>query len=175
LEKLSNDLGVTEVFTKELGDLAKNWTGNADSLFKLSDQTYSKSFKKLVDIEKGKELSLMLAGGWIESMHLILGTSKGFGISPKIDQSLVDQKLVAENLMDFMLEYADDADVQNYINKIGSILESYKGLDCTSGKTQVKKTGNKVSMTGGESCKMNEKTFDSIKLEVSKIRTEIVK
>lgn len=175
IEKLGNDLGVSQVFTKELGDGAKKWEGNADSLFHLSDKTYTKTFQKLVDIEKGKELSLMLAGGWIESMHLILGTSKGFSKSPQIDLILVDQKLVAENLIDFMLDYQDNADVKSYIDKIGMILDIYQGMECTSGETKVSKSGNKVSLSGGDECKLNEKTFAKLKDEVTKLRSEIVK
>ncbi|MES2589654.1 MAG: hypothetical protein V4622_11795 [Bacteroidota bacterium] len=175
LEKLSKDLGVTEVFTKELGDLAKNWTGNADSLFKLSDQTYSKSFQKLVDIEKGNELSLMLAGGWIESMYLIFGTSKGFEKSPKIDQIIVDQKLVVENLLDFMLDYQGNSDVNEYIKKLGTILDIYQTLDCKSSETKVVKTNGKISLSGGETCTLNSENFEKLKLEINKLRTEIIK
>lgn len=174
LEKVGTELGVTEVFTKEMGDLVKKWSNNPDSLFKLSNDTYTKSFQKLVDIDKGNELSLMLAGGWIETMHLILGTSKGFGNSPKIDKIIVDQKLIGENLMGFMIDYQDNADVAEYMKKLGSVLDLYQGLDCETKETNVKKTNGKISITGGESCKMNQKTFDLLKTEIAKLRTEIV-
>jgi hypothetical protein len=175
LEKLSKDLGVTEVFTKELGDLAKDWTGNPDSLFKLSDQTYSKSFQKLVDIDKGNELSLMLAGGWIESMYLIFGTSKGFGKSPQIDQTLADQKLVAENLLDFMIDYQDNADVKSYVDKLGTILDLYEKMDCNESKTKVEKSNGKISLSGGDVCSLNKETFEALKSEITKYRNEIIK
>jgi hypothetical protein len=175
LEKMSNELGVTEVFTKELGDLAKNWAGNPDSLFKLSDQTYSKSFQKFIDIDKGNELSLMLAGGWIESMYLIFGTSKGFGLSPQIDQTIAEQKLVAENLLDFMVDYQDNEDVKTYIGKLGTILELYNKMDCTTSKTQVSKKGGKISLSGGNICSLNKETFEALKIEINKYRSEIIK
>lgn len=175
IEKLGNDLGVAQVFTKELGDGAKKWEGNPDSLFSLSDKTYTKTFRKLIDIDKGNELSLMLCGGWIESMHLILGTSKGFNQSPKIDKILVGQKVVAENLIDFMLDYQGNTDVNTYIEKIGLILDVYNGMDCVDGKTKVTKESNKVSLTGGETCKLNAKTFNLLKEEITKLRNEIVK
>ena len=175
LEKLSNDLGVTDVFTKELGDLAKNWTGNPDSLFKLSDQTYSKSFQKLIDIEKGNELSLMLAGGWIESMNLIIGTSKGFGKSPQIDKIIVDQKLVIENLIGFMIDYQDNSEVKSYGDKLGTILDLYNTMDCNKAETKVSKSNGKISLSGGDSCSLNQVTFDNLKAEINKLRTEIVK
>lgn len=175
LEKLGTDIGVAQVFGKELSDAAKKSGGNPDSLFRLSDRTYTKSFQRLIDIEKGKELSLMLVGGWVESMHLILGSSKGFGKSPKIDEVLTDQKLLAENLMEFLLDYQDDAAVAVYIGKVGKILAAYDQMDCTESDTQVSKSGNKVSLTGGNSCKMNKKTFDALKKEVSAVRNEITK
>lgn len=175
LEKLSKELGVTEVFTKELGDLAKTWTGKPDSLFKLSDQTYSKSFQKLVDIEKGNELSLMLAGGWIESMYLIFGTSKGFGVSTQIDQTIADQKLVVENLQSFMLDYQSNSDVKSYVEKLGTILDLYKKMDCSSSKTKVDKSNGKISLSGGDICTLNKSTFDALKSEIIKLRSEIIK
>lgn len=175
IEKIGKDLGVAQVFTDELGDKAKKWEGNPDSLFNLSDKTYNKTFQKLVDIDKGNELSLMLAGGWIESMHLILGTSKGFSKSPQIDGILADQKLVAENLIDFMIDYQDNSEVKSYMDKIGTILDIYNGMDCSSGETKVAKDGNKVSLSGGDTCKMNEKTFSALKAEIAKLRSEIVK
>lgn len=175
IEKLGKDLGVSQVFTKELGDRAKKWEGSPDSLFNLSDKTYSNTFQKLIDIEKGSELSLMLAGGWIESMYLIMGTSKGFTKSPQIDNILVDQKLVAENLIDFMLDYQDNSDVKSFIEKIGTILDIYKTMECSSSKTTVAKSGSKISLTGGDTCKLNEKTYNDLKAEVLKLRSEIVK
>lgn len=175
LEKVGTELGVTEVFTEEMGDLVKKWSGNPDSLFKLSNDTYSQSFQKLVDIDKGNELSLMLAGGWIETMYLTFGTSKGFGLSPKIDQIIIDQKLVGENLMDFMLDYQDNADVADYVKKLGTILDLYKGMDCVSAKTDVKENNGKISITGGETCTMNKSTFDKMKKEIEILRSEIVK
>jgi hypothetical protein len=175
LEKLGTDIGVAQVFGKELSERAKKWDGNADSLFRLLDQTYTRSFQRLIEIDKGKELSLMLVGGWVESMHLALGSSKGFGKSPKMDEVLADQKLVGENLLDFLLDYQDDADVATYITKVSGILAAYDNMDCTEAETAVSKSGNKVRLTGGNSCTMNQKTFSALKKEVAAVRNEIIK
>jgi hypothetical protein len=61
LEKLGSDIGVAQVFGNELGELARKWDGNADSLFKLSDDVYNRTFQRLIEIDKGDELSLILA------------------------------------------------------------------------------------------------------------------
>jgi hypothetical protein len=173
LEKLGNDIGVAQVFGKQLGELAKKWDGNADSLFRLSDETYNKTFQRLIDIEKGTELSLMLVGGWIESMHLMIGSSKGYGKSPKLEQAIADQKLVAENLVEFLVSYQDDAEVAAYTSEISAILDIYKEMDCSSSETKVENANGKLNFSGGEQCKMTEKCFNDLKKRIEAIRTKI--
>lgn len=174
LEKLGNDIGVAQVFGKQLGELAKKWDGNADSLFRLSDDTYNKTFQRLIEIDKGHELSLMLVGGWVESMHLMIGSSKGYGKSPKLEQAIADQKLVAENLMEFLVSYKDDADVAAYTKEIAAILEIYKEMDCSSSETKVENANGKLNFSGGEQCKMTEKCFNDLKARIQQIRTKII-
>lgn len=174
LEKLGSDIGVAQVFGNELGELAKKWDGNADSLFKLSDDVYNRTFQRLIEIDKGDELSLMLVGGWVESMHLMIGSSKGFGKSPKLDQALADQKLVAENLLEFLLSYKDNEAVKEYSADLEEILKVYDQLDCNSGETQVQNSNGKLTFSGGDSCKMTQKCFDSLAKKITEIRTKIV-
>lgn len=174
LEKLGTDIGVAKVFGRELGELAKKWDGNADSLFKLSDDIYNRTFQQLIEIDKGSELSLMLVGGWVESMHLMLGSSKGFGKSPKLEQALADQKLVAENLLEFIISYKDDESVNVFVKELESILTIFEQLDCSSTDTKVQNADGKLSFSGGETCKMTKACFDSLTQKIAEIRENIV-
>ncbi|HRP53992.1 MAG TPA: hypothetical protein PLI97_10860 [Fluviicola sp.] len=174
LEKLGSDIGVAKVFGNELGELAKKWDGNADSLFSLSDQVYNRTFQQLIEIDKGEELSLMLVGGWIESLHLMIGSSKGFGKSPMLDQALADQKLVAENLLEFMVSYQDNQAVKEYATSIEEILTIFNDLDCNSSETKVQNSNGKLSFSGGDSCKMTKKCYDALVKKVQEVRTKIV-
>lgn len=174
LEKLGNDIGVAKVFGTQLGELAKKWDGNADSLFRLSDETYNKTFQRLIEIEKGDELSLMLVGGWIESMHLMIGSTKGYGKSPKLEQAIADQKLVAENLLEFLVSYKDNSDVARYSKEIEGILKIYDEMACSSSETKVENANGKLNFSGGEECRMTEKCFNNLKSTVETIRTSII-
>jgi len=174
LEKLGNDIGVAQVFGTQLGELAKKWDGNADSLFRLSDETYNKTFQGLIEIDKGHELSLMLVGGWVESMHLMIGSSKGYGKSPKLEQAIADQKLVAENLKEFLVSYQDDADIAAYTKEISAILDIYNEMDCSSSETKVENANGKLNFSGGEHCQMTEKCFNDLKARIQQLRTKII-
>lgn len=174
LEKLGNDIGVAQVFGTELGELAKKWDGNADSLFRLSDKTYNQTFRRLIEIDKGSELSLMLVGGWIESMHLMIGSSKGFGKSPKLDQAIADQKVVAENLKEFLVSYKDDAEVAKYSASISEIIRIFDGLACSSGETTVGNNNGKLTFSGGSQCKLTERCFKELSAKIEQIRSQII-
>lgn len=174
LEKLGDDIGVSQVFGKELEELAKKWDGNADSLFSLSDRTYNRTFEKLREIGKGEELSLMLMGGWIESLHLMLGSTKGYSRSPELEQAIADQKLVAENLNEFMMSYQDDPDVAQYKKYLVEVLGAFEGLACSTTEPRVENTNGKLSFSGGESCRMTEKCFNDLKKKVQEVRTTII-
>lgn len=174
LEKLGKDIGVAQVFGAELNNLAKKWDGNADSLFRLSDETYNKTFQKLIEIDKGEELSLMLIGGWFESMHLMLATSKGLDKSPKLSQQLADQKLVAENLLEFITSYQDNADIKKYASEVESVLKIYENMNCSSSETEVGNSNGKLTFSGGESCKLTEKSYNDLKAKIAGVRTAIV-
>lgn len=174
LEKLGSDIGVAKVFGNELGELAKKWDGNADSLFRLSDQIYNRTFQQLIEIEKGEELSLMLVGGWIESMYLMIGSSKTFGKAPLLDQALADQKLVAENLLEFLISYQNNATVKEYSLLIEDVLKIYENLDCNSSETKVQNANGKLSFSGGDSCKMTQKCFDGLAKKITEVRNKIV-
>jgi hypothetical protein len=173
MEKLGSDIGVAQVFGSELGEMAKKWDGNADSLFRLSDQVYNRTFQRLIEIDKGPELSLMLVGGWFESVNLMLATSKGFGKSPKLDQALADQKVVAENLLDFLVSYQDNADVAKCIEDVKSVLQVFEKLNCSEGETKVQNANGKLNFSGGDSCKMTQACFTELSAKIKEIRNKI--
>lgn len=174
LEKLGGDIGVAQVFGAELGEMAKKWDGNADSLFKLSDKVYNRTFQRLIEIDKGSELSLMLVGGWVESMHLMLGSSKGFAKSPKLNQTIADQKIVAENLLEFLVSYSDNTDVSTYVEELKAVLTAFNKLACSDGETKVQNANGKLNFSGGESCKMTEECLKDLTAKINNLRKKIV-
>ncbi len=174
LEKLGKDIGVSQVFGAELTNLAKKWDGNADSLFRLSDETYNKTFQKLIEIEKGEELSLMLIGGWFESMHLMFSTSKGLKQSPQMAQMLADQKLVAENLLEFITSYQNNSDVKKYAGEIEAVLKIYENMNCSSSETEVGNSNGKLTFSGGESCQLTDRSYSSLNNKITEVRNSIV-
>lgn len=175
MERMGNDIGVSQVFSKELTNQVQKWEENPDSLFVVSNEVYDKTFSKLVEINKGKELSLMLIGGWVESMYLIVNSKGTYEKNAKVNSMLADQKLVVENLIDFLIDYQDDETVHAYIDEIYSVLDIFNSMDCSSSETKVNKQKGKITLEGGQLCKLTEKNFTDLKSKINQLRTKIVK
>lgn len=175
MERMGSEIGVSQVFSKELTNQVKKWEETPDSLFVVSNEVYDKTFSKLVEIDKGKELSLMLIGGWVESMYLIVNSYSTYEKDAQVNTMLADQKLVVENLIDFLIDYQDDATVHEYMDEISAVLDIFNEMDCTSGETKVSKQKGKISLEGGTQCKLTEKNFSDLKVKINQIRTKIVK
>lgn len=175
MERMGSEIGVSQVFSKELTNQVKEWEETPDSLFVVSNEVYDKTFSKLVEIDKGKELSLMLIGGWVESMYLIVNSYSTYEKDAQVNTMLADQKLVVENLIEFLIDYQEDETVHEYMDEISSVLDIFNEMDCTSGETKVNKQKGKISLEGGTQCKLTEKNFSDLKVKINQIRTKIVK
>ncbi len=175
LEKLGADIGVAQVFSKEMGEMAKKYGSKPDSLFMLSSDVYNNTFSRMLEVDKGNELSLMLIGGWIESMHLMFNSGADMKKTPKLVKFIADQKVIGENLMGFLLEYEENATVKMYAQEIGAILTIYEKMNCTSTDSKVTKDGNKMVLSGGTTCEMTDVCLNELKAKVTEIRSKITK
>ncbi|MBI3240663.1 MAG: hypothetical protein HYZ43_17755 [Flavobacteriia bacterium] len=91
-----------------------------------------------------------------------------------MEQTVADQKLVAENLLEFLVSYKDNKEVADYAKEIESILSIYDEMACSSSETKVENANGKLNFSGGEECKMTEKCFNDLKNRVEAIRTKII-
>lgn len=71
-EKIGIEIGVVQVFGKEMNDLVKKYDGNLDFLFVLSNEMYWKIFNCFIEVDKGNDFLLMLIGGWVELFYLMI-------------------------------------------------------------------------------------------------------
>jgi hypothetical protein len=48
-------------------------------------------------------------------------------------------------------------------------------MDCSSSETKVNKQKGKITLEGGQTCKLTEKNFTDLKSKINQLRTKIVK
>lgn len=175
IKKLGDDLGISAAFDQSLIDRIENNEGNLDSLFSISEDTYFESYAFLEENGKGKELALIIAGGWVESMHIIYELSGDYKEGNPLNENIAGQQVVLESILEFMSRYQDD-EMMEIMEKFSNVLMSYtENMTYEEADTEVKKEGDKVILGGGPEFTMNEVAYNEIRKQVQELRNYITK
>lgn len=175
IEEMGEELGIDGAFDEDLMDRIENNEGDTDSLFAISNETYYDSYLYLEENGKGVELSLIMGAGYIESLYIICNLAGDFKENDPVIEKIGDQKLVLENLMDFVSTYADDQNVQDMINDLVSLQEVFEQtMDFEESGTNVDNENGKLTFSGGGNFKMNENALKDITAKVTELRDNII-
>jgi hypothetical protein len=177
IEEMGEELGISGAFDEDLMDRIENNEGDSDSLFAISNDSYYDSYMYLEENDKGVELSLIMAGGYIESLHIVCNLVDKYKEGDPVIEKIGDQKLVLENLLDFILEYADDPEVSEVMDDLISLSDVFENsMEFEESGTNIANNSEgTLILSGGGSFKMTEKAFKDIKAKVEELRNNIVK
>lgn len=174
IEELGADLGISDVFDGELMSRIENNEGNNDSLFVISNDTYYNSYQHLEENNKGTELSLIISGGFIESLYIISNLAGDYSDDNEIVARIGGQKLVLENIIDFCSTYMDDESVSEImidLDELGQVYEA--NMDFIEENSNSSTENGIASLSGGGHFEMNEKAFIAITEKITEIRTKL--
>ena len=147
---------------------------NKDSLFYISNETYSNAYTYLEDNDRGATLALIVLGGWIEGLYIMTNLGE-FEEGSSLVTRIADQKLTFENLMGFMEKYNYDSDVIEMIEELNSIQNVFMEFDQSEIDITTTEEDNGVFiMDGGVDLIINEKQFNALKTIVDSYRSSIV-
>ena len=102
LDKMGGKLGISQIYGEDLLTTIEEAQYDADLLNDISSDNYLKVYDKMLENEKSAELSMILAGGWIETMHILFNTAGDFDNDFEIQESITEQRYVLENLIGFI-------------------------------------------------------------------------
>jgi hypothetical protein len=131
-KKLSESLGLTRAFTDaDFVRLEAN-LARGDSLEVISNEAYMRAYEQLQGEDMGPTLMLVLAGGWVESMHLVIRQIEAFGPSDVLLARVAEQKVTMEHLLQMMTPYLNDADVADVYERLSAIQTIYDQVDVSA-------------------------------------------
>lgn len=169
VKQLGDQIGVSAAIKPEVLKRLEGNLGNPDSLSVITDDVYFSSFETLESGKQGPTLSLVVAGGWLESMYIATNLTKYEEKSPVIER-LADQKYTLDNLIEFLKKYESDANV-------ASVLADFKGLQAEFTKISekdaapVKSTGkDKKILGGGKDLVMTAEQYTAVVEKIKAIR-----
>ena len=176
IEEMGEELGISGAFDEELMERIENNEGDSDTLFAISNETYYDSYLYLEENGKGVELCLIMAGGYIESLYIICNLVDKFKEGDPIIEKIGDQKLVLENLLDFILQYSDDQLVSEVMDDLITLSDVFEtSMEFEESGTSIDKTENKLVLSGGGSYKMTKNSLEKITAKAEELRANIIK
>ncbi len=176
IRSLGDQLNVNNAFDQAVFDrIEQNIDqGNNDSLFNLSSETYYNAYSYLKENDRGPALSLIIVGGWVESLYLLTNLVDESN-SDYLFSRVADQRLTLENLYGFMSEFQENQDVADVMEALVPIEDVLMNLDTDESEvaTQANENGT-FSLEGGTDFVLSQEQFNTLKDAVSNLRSSIV-
>lgn len=169
VKQLGDQIGVSSAVKPEVIKRLNDNVGNADSLSVITDDVYFSSFETLESGKQGPTLSLVVAGGWIESMYIATNLTKYEEKSPIVER-LADQKYTLDNLIEFLKKYESDANV-------AAVLADFNGLQAEFTKISEREAAplkstdkDKKILGGGKDLVMTAEQYTAVVEKIKAIR-----
>lgn len=151
---------------------------NKDSLLQIISETYASADSYLKDNDRGNTATLVILGGWIESLYIATQISDYANPSNKeIVDRIGEQKYSLANMIELIKAYPDDKDLQSYLPMLNDLKLVYENVNIEYVKGNVVTDQDKKITTIYSVAKVDfsKETFDKIKTLAQQIRTNIVK
>lgn len=162
LRKIAGELGISYVFDQLMIDRVKNNMDNADSLEIISNSSYIQIIDLLEQNGESVTLSIISAGGFVESIYILSELIGEYEENNPMIQRLADQKLVLENILDYLNQHSEEEKVKEVIAEMQPISDVYLNLkEETTSPAKSEKDGKMV--LGGNRVMMNQQEFEALK------------
>lgn len=172
IEKLAAQLDIKNNLSANILDRFTNNIDNRDSLFVLNAELYAQANAYLKENEQNETASLILAGGWVEAMHISLSVATAHeGIRSRIGE----QKSALGSLIQ-LLSSETDAQVQQVSAGLTELLAVYDGMESTytfvkpitDGEARITYINSKSSVT------VSDEMLNDLAAKVAEIRGYII-
>lgn len=178
IKKLCDEIEIPE----DQGSLAiqrmeKN-IGNKDSLLQIISETYAAADSYLKDNERGNTATMVILGGWIETLYIATNIAEFSNPSNKeIVDRIAEQKFSLGNLIELIKAYPDDKDLQSYLPYLDELKKLYDEvqIDYVKGNVVTDKDKKLTTIYSVAKVDFNLNTFEKIKTLTKQIRTNLIK
>ncbi len=174
VRKLADQLGIASAFDESMVARIQNNLSSSDSLVSITGDSYFTIVDYLEQNGRGKTLALMAAGGWLESMYIVVSSINKFEANSPAIERLADQKLTLDNLFEYMNKYTSDNSVASAIEDFKSVKAAFDQLKTTEGEATSEKKENKLVFGSSEpTTGINSEQYEAIKKAVIELRNKI--
>jgi hypothetical protein len=126
-KRLSNDLGITNLFNESMMKRFEANLGNQDSLLSMVSDAFKSADQYLKNSKQDELGVLILAGGWIETLHFATNVAQTED-SEVLKNRIGEQKITVKNLINLMLPFNSTPQVATVINQLNELKDLYANI-----------------------------------------------
>jgi hypothetical protein len=155
-KKMADELGLSEGFDEKIVKRIEQNMSNSDSLYQISNDSYSTAVRFLEQQGQGELLPLMITGAWIESVNIAVQSVNKFDAENEIVLRVADQGLLLENLLEMYKTLNQGEQQSDIYNKLLDLQQSFDKLYDNTDEI------------------ITKRQFDEISVKVKSIRAELI-
>jgi len=172
---LSDKIGISAVFDESLVERFGNVESGKDSLMSVTNDTYYDIVKHLELGERKSSLAMISAGGWLESLYIVINLVGDYKENDKTIQLIADQKNIFENLIKYLEQSQKDENIKSIITDFKPIQEIYSNLqevEIQDNSNQKAKAGQ-ILIGGSRKIVITKEQFTNLKQTISNLRNKL--
>ncbi|MEQ8926106.1 MAG: hypothetical protein RLO81_09860 [Fulvivirga sp.] len=130
IKELADGLSIGQFFDIEtIGRLATN-SKNLDSLLLITTQNFNSINHYLQEQNRANLSVLLLAGGWLEAMHITCQVAKKNPDNKELRDTIGEQKIILENIVLLLSFYKDiDQNMASLLNEMQKLQSEYEKIE----------------------------------------------
>ncbi|MCW5900702.1 MAG: hypothetical protein KIT10_15705 [Flavobacteriales bacterium] len=174
IEKVGNQLDLGNAFDKSLLDGFKKNLGNEDSLLLFSGTAFRAADRYLKENDRDDVGVLVLAGGWIESLHLVLNDAEAVNVRTLVHR-IGDQRGTLDGLV-ALLEKQADVDAEGLLKGLRGLQGQFSGIKraYTYEEPVTDASARTTYINSKSSVEIPPATIDAIREQVNALRAQII-
>lgn len=132
-KSLADELALAEGYDEEVVKRIESNLENADSLFEITSDAYWDACSHLESQGKSDMLAFITVGSWVESAYILTQSIKKYNPNDELVKRVVEQKLLLENLIDYINTLEKDEYITKVERKLLQLQESFNKFYDESG------------------------------------------
>jgi hypothetical protein len=175
VKALGDELGVSSAFDKSLMERFEKNLGKQDSLLSLVSDAYRSADAYLKDSERNDVGSLILAGGWLESVHFATNVAKT-SKNPEIIRRIGEQKSTLENLIKLLTPHYSKPEYAEFIDGLMDLSNVFEGVEFsyTYEKPVTEADKKLTTITSKSEVKISDEQLEQITKKIGDLRNKLI-
>lgn len=175
VKSLGDDLGISNSFDGALLERFENNIGNQDSILKLVSDAYKSSDRYLKNNQQNDIGGLILAGGWIESLHFATNAAK-MTSNDDVIKRIAEQKTTVNNLIHLLRPYYNKSEFTTLVDDLTELKELFSKVEYNYMyvKPSVDAENKTTTINSTTEINISEEQIDMISQKIMEIRVNII-